>query len=56
MKSKVFKIVLAINIIVLGILFAIWWVNGRDDTWFYVTSAIIVLSSFFYVPFSKKDQ
>ncbi len=33
-----------------------WWVNGRDDTWLYVTSGIIALSSFLYIPFSKKGD
>lgn len=55
MRSKVFKIVFIINIIALGILFGTWWVNGREDTWLYATSAIIVLSSFLYVSPRKKD-
>lgn len=34
----------------------VWWVNGRDDTWMYVTSAMIVLSSFMYLSPFKKDK
>lgn len=56
MKSKAFKILVAINIIAFAILFATWWMNGRNDTWLYVTSAFIMLSSFFYLSTPKKDN
>jgi hypothetical protein len=54
MKSKEFKIVAAINVVVLAILFGTWWINGKDDTWMYVMSAFIALSSFAYIPLAKK--
>lgn len=44
MKFTPFKIVVAINIAVLAFLFAAWWANGKDDTWLYITCAIISLS------------
>jgi hypothetical protein len=56
MKLTVFKAVLAINIATLAILLAVWWVNGRDDTWLYLFAAAIALSSFLYVKPPKKDD
>jgi hypothetical protein len=55
MKSTAFKLVLATNIFALAFLFVTWWVNGRDDTWLYLVSAAIVLSSFLYITPPKKD-
>lgn len=55
MRSKVFLITAAINICVLAILFGIWWANGQEDTWLYVTSVFIVLSSFLYIAPTRKD-
>lgn len=52
MKSKVLTIVTIINVIALAILFWVWWTNGREDTWFYILAALIVVSSFWY---AKKD-
>ncbi len=46
-KLQTISIVLLIGaIIFLGV---IWWINGRDDTWLYATSAFIVLSSIFSI-------
>lgn len=58
MKSTQSKIVLTtsiISIIALIILFIVWWVNGRDNTWFYITAATIVLASFLYISPRKKE-
>jgi len=55
MKKSVFRIVLAINIVALAILGYVWWANGREDTWFYVTAAIIVLTSLLSAKPRKKD-
>jgi hypothetical protein len=44
--------------VVLVILFATWWANGRDDTWLYVMSAFFVATLFFpsIVGKNNKDQ
>ena len=56
MKSTVFKLVLATNSIALALLFVVWWVNGRDDTWLYLTSALIVVTSLLYLKPPTKDK
>lgn len=56
MKFNAFKFVLVTSIIALAILFGVWWANGQDDTWFYFTCAVIVLSSFLYVKPPKKGK
>ncbi len=36
---------------------AIWWINGRDDTWLYAACALIVLTSFVPLVYPKnKDK
>jgi hypothetical protein len=52
MKSPAFKIVLAINVVVTAILFILWWANGREDTWLYATSCVVMLASLISV---KRD-
>ena len=42
--------------IVLVILFVTWWINGQDDTWLYVTSALAVSTLFFPFLFKGKDK
>ncbi len=54
--TKSYKILLVINICALGVLFAVWWTNGRDDTWLYITSAMIVLTSFLYIKPTMNDS
>lgn len=56
MKSSEFKIVLFIGVVTLAILFGTWWINGQDDTWLYVTSAMGILASFLYISPRKKDD
>ncbi len=56
MKASITKkITLAVVIVTLVILAVTWWANGQDDTWLYVTSALIVFTSFFYMTPRKKD-
>lgn len=56
MKSAVFYTVCAINVAALALLLAVWWLNGQDDTWFYIVAAVIVLSSFLYIAPGKKTK
>ncbi len=56
MRSKVANIVLAINILASLLLLALWWMNGKDDTWFYLSCFAIILTSFFYIRDSWKDK
>jgi hypothetical protein len=55
MKSTQFKSILAINVVTLLILFVVWWINGRDETWMYVFAAMISLSSFIFILPQKKS-
>lgn len=41
--TKMKKIEIALFIATLAILFAVWSINGYDDTWLYVTAAIIAI-------------
>jgi hypothetical protein len=53
-RSKVVAITSGLLIATLVILCAVWWVNGRDDTWFYATSALIAVSAF--IPLLSKQK
>lgn len=55
MKPTQSKIILAVIVVTLVILAVTWWVNGQDDTWLYITSGLIVLTSYFYISPRKKD-
>lgn len=44
-KGKVRTIAGVLLIGVLLVLGGIWWVNGREDTWFYFVCAVIALTS-----------
>lgn len=52
MKSPVFRMVFAITVVATAILFFVWWSNGREDTWLYATSFVIMLTSLLAV---KRD-
>ena len=55
MTSKSKKIEIAIFVIALVVLAAIWAINGYEDTWLYVTAIIIAIpTSWFY--FNSKDK
>lgn len=56
MKPSAFTIALGIHVLVLLILASVWWINGRDDTWFYIMAAIIALSSLFYAKPRKSKE
>jgi len=57
-KSKVYAVTAILLIGALVFLGVTWWMNGRDDSWLYVTCALIVLTS--GIPLlsqkNKKDQ
>lgn len=56
MKNNVFKLVLVINILALGFLFFVWWINGKEQTWLFLSSAAIVLTSFLYIKSPKNTD
>lgn len=56
MRAKVHLIGIVLTICVLVILSGIWWVNGGEDTWLYVTCGIIAATSFFYLRDPKKED
>lgn len=56
MQTTIYKLVAVVNVIALAVLLAVWWVNGRDDTWFYIACAAIVVSSFLYARPAKNDS
>ncbi len=56
MDSKTKKTLLIIYIVTLLILVGVWAANGYSDTWLYVTSFLIVLSSWFTLDKKNKDQ
>ncbi len=54
-KSKLYGIASVLLIEALVFLGVTWWINGRDDTWFYAICVITILTSF--VPIlSKKSR
>lgn len=56
MRTTMFIIIVVLNICVLSALFGIWWINGKEDTWLYLSSAAIVLTSFLYISPPKQDK
>ncbi len=55
MKPLSRKFEIAIIIVAGLVLLGVWALNGYDDTWLYITAAIIAIpTSLFYV--SKKDK
>ncbi|MBP9710720.1 MAG: hypothetical protein KBD50_00425 [Candidatus Pacebacteria bacterium] len=55
-RTKVKVVTAVILFAALIFLGATWWVNGQNDTWLYVSSALIVVTSFFYISSPKKNK
>jgi hypothetical protein len=48
------KILLVVTIAILGI---VWWVNGMEDTWLYLSNVLIVIAVFWAAyPKKQKDE
>ncbi len=57
MTSRLKKFEIAIVIAALVALVVVWAINGYDDTWLYVTAAVIAIpTSWFYLSKKGKDQ
>ncbi len=54
MTSKTKKLEIWIFIALLVVLAAVWAINGYEDTWLYVTAAIIAIPTSWYY-FGKKN-
>ena len=55
MKSQFNKSEVAIVVVTLLILAAVWAINGFEDTWLYVIAGIIVIPASWFL-FGKKDN
>ena len=54
--SRTRKIEIAIIAAALMVLAGVWAINGYDDTWLYLTAAIIIVPSSWFYFGRKKDQ
>ncbi|MES2436794.1 MAG: hypothetical protein V4519_02180 [Patescibacteria group bacterium] len=55
-RSKVHAIAALLLIGALIFLGIIWWINGREDTWLYITCVVIMLPSFITIFFKKENK
>lgn len=57
MQSRSKKLKIAITIVALLVLIAVWAINGYEDTWLYATAGIIAIpASWFYFGNKNKNQ